>query len=318
MVIVFIGLGNVGASLASTLLRNGCELIVRDLDRTRAERLLAAGARWAESPAALMEQADFAITCLPNPAASARVLEDDDGILSVMRRGKTWIEMSTTDTSEVTRLGTLVESAGGAAADCPVSGGCHRATTGNIAVFAGCSRTTFENILPILTILGRDVLHTGDLGTSSSLKVVTNYLATAHLVALAEALTVTSAAGLNLATAFDAIRISSGNSFVHETEGQVILNGSRDVGFTMDLVQKDITLFQSLADRAGINLELSPLLIDIFKDGAHRYGGGEWSTNIIRRLEDDHNVSVNAGGFPASLTDLEPEVPGREIKPRQG
>ena len=224
------------------------------------------------------------------------------------------MEMSTTDEAEVKRLGAKVIEAGGLAADCPVSGGCHRAATGNISIFAGCDRRTFETILPLLTKMGRRVLHTGELGSASVLKVITNYLATANLVSCTEALTVAKASGMDLATAYEAIKISSGTSFVHETESQVILNGSRDISFTMDLVAKDIGLFQEVADRADVALELSPLLISIFKDGIEKYGPRELSPNIIKRLEERTGLSILAPGFPAEMEDDEPEVPGYEIK----
>ena len=191
----FIGLGNVGGKLAGSLLRNQCQLMVRDLDRTVAQPFIDAGASWADSPKTMAEQCEMVITCLPSPAASAAVMEDDDGILAGLSDGKIWAEMSTTDCAEVTRLGALVRERGADPVDCPVSGGCHRAATGNIAIFAGCERIVFEKILPVLTILGRRVLHTGGLGTASVLKVVTNYLATANLVTLCEALVTSKMAG---------------------------------------------------------------------------------------------------------------------------
>lgn len=316
MKIGFIGLGNVGAKLAGSLLRNGCDLTVRDLDRAAAEPFLAKGAAWADSPAAMAEVCDVVVTCLPSPAASAATLEAADGLLAALGPGKVWIEMSTTDEAEVRRLGALVAGAGAAAADCPVSGGCHRAATGNISIFAGCEREVFERILPLLTTMGRRVLHTGPLGSASVLKVVTNYLATANLVSCCEALAVSKAAGMDLATAYEAIRISSGTSFVHETESQVILNGSRDISFTMDLVKKDIGLFQAAADRAGVALEINPRLIEIFDDGIARYGPRELSPNIIRRLEDATGLSILAPGFPPEMVDDEPEAPGAEVRPR--
>ena len=311
----FIGLGNVGGKLAGSLLRNGIELTVRDLDRAAARRFLDGGARWADSPRELAASVDVVITCLPSPAASARVMEDDDGVLAGLRPGTVWMEMSTTDANEIVRLAGRVAELGGVAVDCPVSGGCHRADTGNISIFAGCDRATFERVLPLLTVLGRRVLHTGPIGSASTLKVMTNYLATAHLVAVTEALTTMAAAGMDLATTFEAIKISSGNSFVHETESQLILNGSRDIGFTMDLVLKDIGLFQQIADAHDVPLELNPMIIDIFRDGAERYGGGSWSDDIIRRLEDATGLSVTAPGFPAELIDDEPEEPGYEVLP---
>jgi 3-hydroxyisobutyrate dehydrogenase len=313
----FIGLGNVGSKLAGSLVRNGVHVVVNDLDPAAAQPLLAAGAAWAPSGRDVAGRCPVVITCLPSPAASAHVLEADDGVLAGLQTDAVWLEMSTTDASEVTRLGALVAEAGGAAVDCPVSGGCHRAATGNISIFAGCDRPTFERVLPLLSVLGRRVLHTGPLGSASVLKVVTNYLATANLVAITEALTTARAAGMDMNTTYEAIRISSGNSFVHETEGQIILNGSRDIDFTMDLVLKDIGLFQSIADGAGVPLELNPALIGIFEDGASRYGVREFSPNIIRRLEDATGLSVLGRGFPAQMVDDEPEEPGAEVRPRR-
>ena len=161
--------------------------------------------------------------------------------------------------------------------------------------------------------MGRRILHTGPLGSASVLKVVTNYLCSVHLAALGEALMVAKQAGMDLNTAYEAIRISSGNSFVHETESQVILNGSRNINFTMDLVVKDMSLFQAVADRNGVPLEISPLVLGIFKDGQARYGAREWSPNIVQRLEEACGVELLAPGFPAEMLDDEPEAPGHEV-----
>jgi 3-hydroxyisobutyrate dehydrogenase len=312
----FIGLGNVGAKLAGSLLRNGIPLSVRDLNPDLERAFVSKGASTAASPREMAEKTDVVITCLPSPAASADVMERADGILAGLSPGKIWLEMSTTDSTEIQRLGALVEARGAAAMDCPVSGGCHRAETGNISVFAGGSRATFEKVLPILSTLGRRILHTGPLGSASILKVVTNYLCTVHLAALAEALSVSKVAGMDMNTAYEAIRISSGNSFVHETESQVILNGSRDISFTMDLVVKDVGLFHTLATQLGVPVEISPLVLDIFKDGQRRYGGRELSPNIIKRLEEACGIQVLGEGFPPQMIDEEPEAPGYEIVPR--
>ena len=315
MRIGFIGLGNVGGKLAGSLQRNGFDLTVRDLDPSAAQPFLDAGASWAESPGEIAEDCDTVITCLPSPAACSEVMEADDGILAGLSAGKVWMEMSTTDEAEVRRMGALVAATGAEPIDCPVSGGCHRAATGNIAIFAGCEREVFDRILPVLTAMGRRILHTGPLGSASVLKVVTNYLATANLVSVAEALTTAAAAGMDLNTTYEAIRISSGNSFVHETEGQVILNGSRDISFTMDLVVKDIGLFDEVARRHDVPVEVSPLLRQIFEDGQERFGPREWSPNIIRRLEEPTGLDVRAPGFPAEILDDEPEESGYEVVP---
>lgn len=307
----FVGLGNVGGKLSGSLLRNGVDVQVHDLNADLVQSFVDLGATAGGNPAQMMRNCDAVITCLPSPAASDAVMQE---MLPEVSDGKIWMEMSTTDEAEVKRLGALVIAAGGRAVDCPVSGGCHRAATGNISIFAGCDRETFDTILPFLTTMGRRVLHTGELGSASVLKVVTNYLATANLISCAEALVVSKAAGMDLNVAFEAIRISSGNSFVHETESQVILNGSRDISFTMDLVKKDIGLFQEVADRANVPLELNPKMIEIFDDGIDRYGLRELSPNIIRRLEDATGLDIRAPGFPPEMTDDEPEEPGYEVQ----
>jgi 3-hydroxyisobutyrate dehydrogenase len=311
----FVGLGNVGGKLAASLLRHGIDLTVRDLNAQLEASFVQQGASRAASLREMAEKADMVITCLPSPAASRAVMETADGILAGLGPGKVWLEMSTTDAAEIKRLGALSEARGALAMDCPVSGGCHRAASGNISIFAGGSRAAFERVLPILSILGRRILFTGPLGSASILKVVTNYLCTVHLAALAEALSVSKLAGMDMNTTYEAIRISSGNSFVHETESQVILNGSRDISFTMELVIKDVGLFDALAKELQVPVELSPLVLNIFQDGARRYGPREWSPNIIKRLEEACGIHVLGEGFPAQLVDEEPEAPGYEVRP---
>ena len=314
MKIGFIGLGNVGGKLSGSLLRNGVDLSVHDLDEGLVNGKVADGAKAGGSPADMMRTCDVVITCLPSPAASAAVVEQ---MLAHVSEGKIWMEMSTTDADEIKRLAALVEAAGGRAVDCPVSGGCHRADTGNISIYAGCDRETFEQVLPILTHMGRRVLHVGDLGNSSVLKVMTNYLATTNMLAVCEALTVMKAQGMDLAMTYEAISISSGTSFAHETESQLILSGSRDVNFTMDLIQKDIGLFQKLADDAGVPLEISPMIIDMMSDGQKRYGERAQSDRMIERLEEATGLEILADGFPMELVDDEPEERGYEVRPKR-
>lgn len=314
MKIGFVGLGNVGAKLAGSLIRNKKDLTVMDLDVSKVAELEAAGAKSCQTGKEMAQVCDYIITCLPSPAASQAVMQGPYGILEGLRPGTIWAEMSTTDAGVLADLAKEVTAKGGTAIDCPVSGGCHRAATGNISIFAGCDRETFERALPVLTVLGRRVLHTGELGSASLLKVMTNYLATVNLISCAEALTTMKAAGVDLGVTYEAIRISSGTSFVHETESQVILNGSRDINFTMDLVNKDIGLFQKIAEAHNVPLEISPLINEIFQDGQTRFGPRAFSPSIIRRLEEPTGLDVTYPGFPADLLDDEPEEPGYEVR----
>ena len=161
--------------------------------------------------------------------------------------------------------------------------------------------------------MGKKVLHTGELGTASVLKVITNYLASVHLVALGEAWTIAKKSNLDMKKAYKGIAVSSGNSFVHETESQVILNGSYNINFTMDLVLKDTGLFNELSKKLNIPLEISPKIVDIFKDGQKKYGSRAWSSMIVKRMEDLNKINFRADGFPEELVDNEPEEKGYEI-----
>ena len=313
MKVGFIGLGNVGGKLANSLLRNKFDLTVIDLDSSLTKDFVTKGATATNSPKELAQKVDLIITCLPSPSVCSEVMEVQDGVINGLSKGKIWLEMSTTDESEVRRLGDLVKNKGATPLDAPVSGGCHKAATGNISIFVGGERKAFEKILPVLTVMGRNLLHTGDLGTASILKVITNYLASVNLIAIGEALTIAKKTNIDLKTAYEAIKISSGNSFVHETESQVILNGSYNINFTMDLVVKDLSLFDKLSKINDVPLEISPIALHIFQEAQKKYGTRSWSSMVVKRLEDAFNINLRAAGFPAELIDKEPESKGEEI-----
>ena len=313
MKIGFIGLGNVGGKLAGSLHRNKFDLTVHDLDGAITDQFKSKGVKIAKSTGDLVKDVDVVITCLPSPKICADVMLGENGILKNISKDKIWIEMSTTDQKEVIRLGKLVAEKNAIALEAPVSGGCHRAATGNIAIFVGGERKAFEKVLPILTCMGRKILHVGEIGSASILKVITNYLASVHLAALGEAWTVAKKHNLDLKKTYEGIKISSGNSFVHETESQVILNGSYNINFTMDLVEKDMSLFNKLSKDQDIELEIAPFVLDIFKDAKEKFGSRAWSSMVVKRLEDKYGISFREKGFPDELVDNEPEEKGQEV-----
>ena len=309
----FIGLGNLGYRLANNLVVSNVETLIYDLKRDLGKNLEEKGAVWMDSPQRVAESSDICITCLPNPNAVSNVLESSNGLLKGLGPEKLWIEMSTTDSEEIIRLGGLAEKKGAKVVEAPVSGGCHRASTGNISILVGGDRNAFELALPILKIIGHKIIHVGEIGKASVLKVVTNFLASTHLVALGEALMVCKKSGLDLERAFEGIKASSGNSFVHETESQVILSGSYNVNFTMDLVCKDVGLFQNLVEKLGIKTDLSLLITEIFNEGRNTFGDKSWSTKIVKRLEDACHDNLRAVGFPSELVDNEIKTTGIEL-----
>jgi len=298
----FIGLGNLGAPLAGSLLRAGFALTVYDRDRQAAASLLVNGAHWAGSPKAVAAGSDAVITCLPSPAISEQVLAGSDGILAGLRPGGAWIEMSTLGRDEILRLAAKAAEKGVATLEAPVTGGVHRAAAGEITVLAGGDSALFEAHRPALAAMGGEIFHMGPLGSAAVIKVITNMLAFIHLVAAGEALMLAKRGGLDLAQAFHAIKASSGNSFVHETESQLILNGSYNINFTMDLAVKDLGFALAFGRDFRVPLALADLTMQTFLRAREAYGGDAWSTQVVKLLEDALGTELRAPGFPAELT----------------
>ncbi len=294
----FVGLGHLGRHLAVNLVRGGFDVGVHDLDRGSADALIAAGGHWASSVAALARSCDCLITCLPSPAATAAVMAE---ALPAMRAGATWIEMSTNDFAEVEALAARAAASGIATLACPVTGGVHRAAAGDITVLVGGAQHVFQIHEAALTAMGGRVIHVGGIEQAAVTKVVTNMLAFIHLIAAGEALMLCAKGGVDLRKAFEAIAASSGNSFVHETESQVILNGSYDIGFTMDLACKDAGFAIEFGRRFGMPLRLAAVMEQTFIEGRARYGGAAWSSMIVKLLEDAVGTPLRAPGFPARL-----------------
>lgn len=294
----FVGLGSLGKHLAANLARGGFKVGVFDVTRGAAELALAAGARWADSVAELAKISDCLITCLPSPAATAQVLSQ---ALQTLRPGSTWIEMSTNDFAEIEALAAAAKQRGISTLACPVTGGVHRAAAGDITVLVGGTREVFSQHEPALRAMGGRIIYLGGIEQAAVTKVVTNMLAFIHLIAAGEALMLCAKAGVDLRAAFDAIAASSGNSFVHETESQVILNGSYDIGFTMDLACKDAGFALEFGRRFGVPLRLAAVMEQCFIEGRAKYGGSAWSSMIVKLLEEAVGTPLRAPGFPSRL-----------------
>jgi 3-hydroxyisobutyrate dehydrogenase len=295
----YIGLGNLGGHLAASLQRAGFSIVVHDMNPALAERHIKAGATWAASPDELAAEVDHVFTCLPSPAVSEAVLNK---MLKSLKSGATWIENSTLGRDEIQRLAAVAEAKGIRVLEAPVTGGVHLAARGEITVLVGGEQSLFDFHKPAFEAIGNKIFHMGPIGSAAVIKVITNMLAFIHLVADAEALMLAKRGGLDLAKAWHAITASSGTSFVHETEGQLILNGSYDIAFTMDLALKDLGFAMNFGKEFGVPLDLASLTHETFQRGKAAYGGGAQSTQIAKLLEDALGTDLRASGFPARLT----------------
>ena len=282
----YIGLGALGRHLAGSLLRAGFPLTVYDVDASCSVDLGKAGATCAASIAETARASDTIITCLPSPEAVASVVAEEGGVLEALAPGGTWIDMSTNDAHELQRLSSLAAAKGIETLEAPVTGGVHRAAAGMITVLVGGKPEVFEKHREAFDAMGGRVFYIGELGEASVIKVITNMLAFIHLVADGEALMLAKKGGIDLKLAWDVIKASSGNSFVHETEGQLILSGSYNINFTMDLARKDLYFAHQMGREFGVPLELGGLTEQIFARARAMYGGGAQSPMVVKMLEE--------------------------------
>ena len=294
----YIGLGNLGAACAGCLLRAGFQVTVYDLNPDLAASLVANGAALASSAESLARAVDHVITCLPSPAVSERVLRN---ILPHMKAGVSWVEMSTLGRDEVLALADVAAKAGVRMMELPVTGGVHLAHQGKITMLAGGDRDLFDLHQPAMVAMGDKIFHMGPLGSSSIIKVITNMLAFIHLKACGEALMLAKRGGLDLGQAWHAIAASSGNSFVHETEGALILNGSYDIAFNIDLALKDLGFALGFGREFGVPLDLASATNQTYIAAKAAYGGEAQSPMIAKLLEDLLGTDLRADGFPARL-----------------
>ncbi len=301
MKIGFIGLGNLGYPLAMNLVKAGHEVTVNDLHPEAGAGIIEAGGSWSDDIAGVCRAADVVITALPSPGVSRAVVEHADGVFDNMMKGSCWIEMSTTDFEDIQRLAGIAREKGFDVLECPVTGGVHLAHTGEITVLVGGDINVYKRYKPILKVMGKEVIHLGAVGNASVVKVVTNMLAFIHLVAAGEGMMLAARQGVDLGAAYKAIRASSGNSFVHETESQLILNGSYNVNFTMDLACKDLRLAGKIAEKLNVPLELGGMTHQIFERARNLFGGDAWSPKVVKMLEDACGQPLRAPGFPETL-----------------
>jgi 3-hydroxyisobutyrate dehydrogenase len=297
----FIGLGSLGEGLCNSLVTAGYPVTVNDLNKSLATRLLAAGATWADSVADTCKDADVVITVLPSPAVSRKVVEGAGGVFDNLKSGGTWIEMSTTDMEDLLRLSDVAKSKGIKVLECPVTGGVHLANSGEITVLVGGEEATFKGVEDILKTIGGEIIYMGKMGNASVVKVVTNMLAFIHLIAAGEAMMLPAKYGVDPDATYRAIRASSGNSFVHETESKLVLSGSYNVKFTMDLACKDLGLVNGIAEKLGVPLELGSMAQQIFRRARGLMGGNAQSPEVVRMIEKACDLELRAPGYPTEL-----------------
>ena len=312
MKIGFVGVGNIGHHLAASLLRAGFEVTVFDLDKSAIDRLVALGARAANSPSEVASLSESVFTCLPSVKAITEVVTGASGLIHGFRAGSTWVDMSTNDLHELKRLAALLAEKGVTTLEAPVTGGAHNAESATITILVGGDETNYRKHTEAFAAMGGRVFYIGELGKAAIIKVITNMLAFIHIAATAEAYMLAAKGGIDLRLAWEVIKASSGNSFIHETESTTILSGSYDIGFSLDLSCKDLGFATQLGREFDVPLQIATLVEQLNQSAREEFGGSAGSPMVAKLLENACATDLRAPGFPADLTEYLQSMPRAE------
>jgi len=290
----FIGLGNMGAPMATRLVNAGYEVIVNDLDPTRTAALGEVGATEGASAAACAAGADILFTSLPEPKHVEALMGGADGLLQYMQPGSIWADL-TTNSGDLVR--SLADQAppGVAVMDSPVTGAVDGARQGKLTMFMGGSDDIIDQVEPVLQHLGTTI-RCGPLGTGNVVKLVTNQLWFIHAAAIGEGFAVGMANGVSLDTLWYAIKESVGDSFVARHDAPSIFAGHYDPSFSLGLCAKDLRLTNQLAQNVSTDLPMTAAATGAFTRAIERYGPDVGELHVARRIEDDADLSYRLEG----------------------
>ncbi|TMB23430.1 MAG: NAD(P)-dependent oxidoreductase [Deltaproteobacteria bacterium] len=275
-----IGLGIMGAPMARNLLRAGHPLTVYTRTRARAAGLLAAGAAWADSPAALAAAVDAVVTMLPDTPAVEAVMAGPDGVLAGARAGLLAIDMSTIDPAAARALAERASETGVALLDAPVSGGEQGAIAGTLSIMVGGAAAAFDRAGPLFAALGKRVTYMGGPGQGQMTKLVNQVVGAGTLAAVAEGVLLAAGAGLDPAAVVEAVGGGAAASWMLAEQAPRMQRRDFAPGFMVRLQQKDLRLALASAERLGVPLPLTAVVQLLFTAVEAR-GGGELGTQAI-------------------------------------
>ena len=289
MKVGFVGLGHMGAPMSRNILAAGHDLIVHDLNPVAAADLVAAGAAWAASPREAARDRDVAIIMLPGPRQVAEVLLGRAGLLDGLPPGAVWIDMSTSVPAIADQVRAVAERRDIEVLDAPVSGMVSGAEAGTLQIFVGGRDGTYQRVRPLLEAMGdpERILHVGAHGTGYTAELMINLLWFAQLTATAEVLSVGTAAGVDLATLRRCLLASpAASTFLERDVLPVLERGDYDESFTLALAGKDLSLAMDVAREAGVPVEVSAVVEQIYRRARAQYGDAGGGMLPIKLLED--------------------------------
>ncbi|WP_019119758.1 NAD(P)-dependent oxidoreductase [Brevibacillus massiliensis] len=292
----FIGIGQMGRWMSEHLLSAGYPLTVFDANPEAATEVIKKGAIAASCVQDLAERSEVVITMLPNSAAVEAVAEGEAGLFQSMKPGGMIIDMSSSYSLSTQRLAKKAVEAGLTMIDAPVSGGVKGAKAGNLTIMVGGSDADFARALPILQCMGKTINLVGETGAGHALKAINNYLSATSMYATAEAMILCKKLGLHLNTALETINQSSGQSFsTHYKFPTFVTTRQFNSGFSLELLQKDVRMVNSIARDQKIPLLLGGLVEQIYEMALHSLPGHPDHTEIAAFLERMTNITLSEG-----------------------
>jgi 3-hydroxyisobutyrate dehydrogenase len=290
MKVGFIGLGIMGASMASNLMKAGHELVVHDIKRDAAAPHLKAGAVWADTPRQLAEATEVVLTSLPGPPEMESVALGENGLLSGMVKGKVYFDLTTNSPAVVRRVHAVFAKKGVDLLDAPVSGGPSGARTRKLALWVGGDEAVFLKYKPVLDAIGDQPVHVGPIGAGSVTKLVHNCAGYAIQTALAEVFTLGVKAGVEPLALWQAVRQGAGGrQRTFDRIPHQFFRGKYDPpNFALRLAHKDVTLATELGREQGVPMRVANLALADLTEALNR-GWGERDSRVAMSLQEERS-----------------------------
>jgi 3-hydroxyisobutyrate dehydrogenase len=301
----FIGLGLMGSGISANIKKAGHEMVVHDLRRQAAEKICAAGAKWADSPREVAEATEIVFTSLPGPREFEVVVRGDKGVLAGMSRGQPLFDFSTNSPTLMRSLQPQFAERGAVLMDSPVSGGPHGAASGKMAIWVGGDEAVFKRYRPVLDAAGDQVLYIGPIGAASVAKLVHNLSGYIIQTALAETFTMGVKAGVDPLTLWKAVRNGAqGRRRTFDGLGDHFLPNVYDPPrFALKLAHKDVTLATQVGREVGVPMRLANLTLEEMTEALGRgwEGRDSRSAMILQQERSGLEIKVDPADIAALL-----------------
>lgn len=293
MTIGLIGLGNMGGRIAKQLLNQGIELCVYDINEDVLNEFKKTEARVVHSLGELAESTQFIITVLPNDQVVRQVVLGEEGLIAHLTLGSVVIDMTSSVPSVTREIGAILKSKGIEMLDAPISGGIQRAELGTLSIMVGGEEHIYEKCLPIFEKIGTTITHVGELGSGHTIKALNNLISASTLIINAEALAVGVKLGLDPQKMLQVINSSNGRNQASEVKfPEQVLTGKFEVGFTIDLMCKDVAIAMKMAEDNHMPMNVSSSVFNLWKFAVAQGGGAMDHTAIVKYVEQMGDVEI--------------------------